>query len=239
MKTLMLIKSFIYRIYGFLVAFIVAFLITGSFTASLSIGIVESLVKIVTYYWFDLVWNKFTRGKYKPAVIWLTGLSGSGKTTIANEIFKKLKEKDVPVMLLDGDEVRRVIKHTGFDEASRKQHNRNVGYISHLFEKQGNIVIVSLISPYKDTRDECRKMCDNFVEVYVNTPLEECERRDVKGLYKSFRDGKVKDLTGLTPNAPYEKPDMAEIEINTINNSVEECAEEIIKYLTNHKKPSV
>lgn len=234
MNKLMLVKSIVYRVYGFLVAFLVALIFTGSIGTSLSIGLIESFIKILTYYWFDIVWKKFTRDKYKPCVIWLTGLSGAGKSTIANDLLLKLRKKDLPVILLDADDIRSVMKNTGFDEASRKQHNRNVGYIAHLFEKQGSIVIASIISPFEDARQECRRMCDNFIEVYVSTPIEECANRDPKGLYKKAYAGEIKDFTGIS--SPYEIPTNPEININTKDKSIDECSNQIIDYIVNGKQ---
>ena len=131
--------------------------------------------------------------------------------------------------MLDGDEIRHAIKQFGFDEDSRKKHNLNIGYISSLFEKQGNIVIVSLISPYDDIRNEIRKMCANFVEVYVATDLETCINRDPKGLYKKAQAGEIKDFTGIS--APYFPPLNPEIIINTSNLTISECSNLILNFI--------
>ena len=167
--------------------------------------------------------------KLRPAVIFLTGLSGAGKTTIAKALQKKLKEEGIVPVMLDGDEIRNVIQLTAFDEESRKKHNLNIGYISSLFEKQGNIVIVSLISPYDDIRNEIRKMCANFVEVYVATDLETCINRDPKGLYKKAQAGEIKDFTGIS--APYFPPLNPEIIINTSNLTISECSNLILNFI--------
>jgi adenylyl-sulfate kinase len=164
-----------------------------------------------------------------PAVIFLTGLSGAGKTTIAQTIIKKCKSKGVNPLLLDGDEIRNVIKLTGFDEESRKKHNLNVGYMATLLEAQGNLVIVSLISPYKDIRKQIRAMCNRFIEVYVATSLSLCIQRDPKGLYKKALIGEIKDFTGIS--APYEPPEHPELVLDTATASAEECADIIINYL--------
>jgi adenylylsulfate kinase len=203
--------------------------LTGNLIAAISIGFFDTIVKIFSYYFFDKVWYKFTGYKVKPAVIWLTGLSGSGKTTIANNLIDKLKNKSIVPVLLDGDEIRHAIKQHGFDEDSRKKHNLNVGYISSLFEKQGNIVVVSLISPYDDIRDEVRRMCTNFIEVYVATDLETCIKRDPKGLYKKAQAGEIKDFTGIS--APYYPPTNPEIKVDTSLMSIEECSILIFNYL--------
>lgn len=164
----------------------------------------------------------------KPAVIWLTGLSAAGKTTIANDLVRKFKQRSVEPVLLDGDEIRNAIKLTGFDETSRKKHNLSVGYIAALFEKQRHLVIVALISPYRDTRDEVRKMCHTFIEVYVSTGLDECIRRDPKGLYEKALNGQLPNFTGIS--APYEAPEHPEIIIDTTNTDVNRCSEKILQF---------
>ena len=141
------IKAIIYRLYSSLITFLISFILTQHFLVSLSIGVLDSILKIFSYYIFEELWSKFTRFKAKPAVIFLTGLSGSGKTTIAKALMQQLQKKGIVPVLLDGDEIRNVIKQTGFDEQSRKNHNLNVGYMASLLEGQGNFVIVSLISP--------------------------------------------------------------------------------------------
>lgn len=220
-----LVKSIIYRIYSSLITFSVAFYLTGNFVASISIGLLDSVLKIFSYYIFDEVWMKIVGFKPRPAVIWFTGLSGSGKTTIANNLMEKFKSKSAVPVLLDGDEIRHAIRQSGFDHDSRRKHNLNVGYISSLFEKQGNIVIVALISPYEDIRNEIRAMCTNFIEVYVTTSLEVCIERDVKGLYKKAIAGEIKNFTGISD--PYFPPTKPEVKIDTSEMTVEACVNKI------------
>lgn len=221
-------KSVFYRLFSTLITFVISFILTGNLLAAISIGLLDTLVKIFSYSYFDILWKKLTGFDVKPSVIWLTGLSGSGKTTIANKLTELLKERSIVPVILDGDEIRHAIKLQGFDEDSRKKHNLNVGYIASLFEKQGNIVIVSLISPYDDTRNEIRKMCSNFIEVYVSTKLDVCIERDPKGLYKKAQSGELKDFTGVS--APYYPPLNPEIILDTNNLSVDESATLIIDF---------
>lgn len=196
--------------------------------ASVSIGILDSLVKILSYYVFEGVWNRVVGIRARPAVIWLTGLSGAGKTTIAHALIQAFKNKSITPVLLDGDEIRHAIKQTGFDEESRKKHNLNVGFIASLFEKQGNVVIVSLISPYDDIRNEIRQMCSNFIEVYVATDLEVCIQRDPKGLYKKAQAGEIKDFTGIS--APYYPPQKPELTIDTFKVTVQQAVNNILRF---------
>lgn len=159
----------------------------------------------------------------KAVVIWLTGLSGAGKTTIAKELIALFHRNNAHPVLLDGDEIRSAIEQTGFDEASRKAHNMRIGRLAALFEQQGHPVIVSMISPYDDIRHDVRALCNRFIEVFVNTPLATCIERDPKGLYQKALNKQIDNFTGIS--APYDIPLNAEIEIDTTNTHVAECAE--------------
>ena len=222
-------KTIIYRVYSSLITFIISFILTQHLLVSLSIGVIDSILKIFSYYIFEVLWSKFTGFNASPAVIFLTGLSGSGKTTIAKALMKKLQEKGVVPVLLDGDEIRNVIKQTGFDEQSRKNHNLNVGYMASLLETQGNFVIVSLISPYADTRNTIRGMCKNFKEVYVSTDIKVCIERDTKGLYAKAISGEIKEFTGIS--APYFPPTDPEVNIDAAKSSVPESVKKILNVL--------
>ena len=224
---LKLIKAVVYRFYSSIITFIIAYLLTKNLVASVSIGIIDSFIKIFSYFAFDEIWARLTGFKSKPVVVFLTGLSGSGKTTIASALVEKYKKKGVVPVLLDGDEIRKVIHQTGFDEESRKKHNLNVGYMASLLESQGNIVIVSLISPYVDIRNEIRRMCKNFIEVYVCTDIKICIERDPKGLYAKAIAGEIKDFTGIS--APYFAPENPEVIIDTEVLSIVTSTDKIFK----------
>lgn len=170
----------------------------------------------------------------QPCVIFLTGLSGSGKTTIANKLSAVLKEKDITPVLLDGDEIRNILQVTGFDEASRRKHNLSVGALASLLEKQGHLVIVALIAPYSDVRNHVRAMCNNFTEVYLSTDINICIERDTKGLYKKAIAGEIREFTGIS--APYQPPLNPELVLDTAMMSVEEAAEKIISCIQNRRQ---
>jgi adenylylsulfate kinase len=165
-----------------------------------------------------------------PCVIFLTGLSGSGKTTIANELARQFSNNKNKPVLLDGDEIRKKINLTAFDETSRKKHNLDTGRMAAALEAEGNIVIVALISPYKEVRQQIRKMCNRFIEVYLSTGIKICIERDPKGLYKKAINGEIKDFTGIS--APYYPPSNPEIILDTTVLSVEVCVENIIALLS-------
>ena len=161
-------------------------------------------------------------------VVWL---SGSGKSTIAVELEKKLHEKGILSYLLDGDNVRHGLnKNLGFTKEDREENIRRIAEVTRLFHDSGLFVMASFISPFKKERDFARSLVgDDFVEVFVDCPLEECEKRDTKGLYKKAREGLIKDFTGI--DQEYEIPENPEIILNTKEKNVEECVEEILKYL--------
>lgn len=167
----------------------------------------------------------------KAVTVWLTGLSGAGKSTIANALEKRLFSMGKHTMLLDGDNVRMGLnRNLGFGEKDRIENIRRIAEVSKLMNDAGLIVLTSFISPYRlDRRNAKEIIGDNFVEVYVSTPLEECERRDVKGLYKAARAGELSDFTGIT--SPYEEPENPDIVVDTSKNEVGECVEIILQAL--------
>lgn len=166
----------------------------------------------------------------KGVILWFTGLSGSGKTTIARGVESELKTRNCLVEVLDGDEIRNHLsKGLGFTKEDRDINIRRIGYVANLLSRNGVVTIVSAISPYRDTRDEVRIMSENFIEVYVDTPLEICETRDVKGLYAKARSGKIRNFTGVED--PYEAPINPEIICRTTKESIEECISKIIAEL--------
>jgi adenylylsulfate kinase len=178
-------------------------------------------------------------------VIWLTGLPGSGKTTIAKALYPRLKELGFKVELLDGDIVRKELSpELGFTKQDREIHARRVVYLSKILSRNGIVSIVSLISPYRDFRRYARSetnMNNNFYEVYVKCSLETCIARDPKGLYKKALSGEIKDLTGLQD--PYEEPHNPEIIVDTEKQTLEECVNKIINKVlkpnNNNKKDDV
>ncbi|MEM7008283.1 MAG: adenylyl-sulfate kinase [Thermodesulfobacteriota bacterium] len=165
-------------------------------------------------------------------ILWFTGLPSSGKSTIANELEKKLIAMRARTYILDGDNVRMgLCKDLGFSEEDRGENIRRIGEVSKLFVDSGAIVLSAFVSPYIKDRDGVRELVEEgeFVEVFVDAPLEVCEERDVKGLYKKAREGIIKGFTGI--DDPYEAPPNAEITIDTSKHSLEEAVDTILAYL--------
>lgn len=168
---------------------------------------------------------------HKPALLWYTGLSGSGKSTIANAVDRKLYEKSCHTYLLDGDNVRHGLnKDLGFDDDSRVENIRRITEVAKLFTDSGLIVGTAFISPFIADREQAREIAGtHFIEVFVDTPLEICEQRDPKGLYKKARAGDIPHFTGIS--SPYEAPENPEVHLKTDEMSVEQAAEQVVAYL--------
>jgi len=170
--------------------------------------------------------------KQKGIVLWFTGLSGSGKSTIANEVAYKLHTMGHMTYVLDGDNIRHGLnKDLGFLPEDRNENIRRISEVAHLFADSGVIAITAFISPYRKFRNFCRELVGEgrFLEIYTKASLETCEKRDPKGLYKKAREGIIKDFTGI--NAPYEEPENPELVIDTDKYNIEESADIVMKKL--------
>lgn len=171
------------------------------------------------------------------AVIWFTGIPGSGKTTIANAVEVKLKAQNRPVAILDGDEVRKELSaDLGFSPEDREKHNKRVIYVAKILAKNGVHVLIPLISPIRSVRDYARQQLPNFNEVWVRVPLNEAIKRDPKGLYAKALRGEIKNLTGLQD--PYEEPLKPEMVLDTDKVSLDECATRVISRINEVEKAS-
>lgn len=185
--------------------------------------------------WQETFVTKADRHKlnqHRSAVIWLTGLSGAGKSTLANALDLKLYENHVRSYVLDGDNIRHGLnKGLGFSEEDRKENILRIGEVAKLFVDSGLITITAFISPFREDRKRVRQLFhdDEFIEVYVKCDLEECERRDPKGLYAKARNGEIKNFTGIS--SPYEEPVNPEIIVDTERISLEEATGKIIRFL--------
>ncbi len=176
------------------------------------------------------------RRGHRGAVLWFTGLSASGKSTLASEVERLLFEAGYFSYVLDGDNIRHGLNgDLGFTPGDRKENIRRVGEVAKLFAESGALVLTAFISPYREDRDRIRASVSrpsDFVEIHVSCPIEVCEARDPKGLYRRARAGEIRDFTGI--DAPYEPPDAPEVTLETNLYDVQACAEQVMSYLSEH-----
>lgn len=185
--------------------------------------------------WHETTIKKTDRQKlnnHNSCILWFTGLSASGKSTLANALELKLFQQGLNSYVLDGDNVRHGLnKGLGFSDADRKENIRRIGEVAKLFVDAGTIVCTAFISPFKEDRDQVRTLVEDgeFIEIYVRCSLEACEQRDPKGLYKKARSGEITSFTGIS--SPYEEPDHPDITIDTDQKSIDQSVDIIIHYL--------
>jgi adenylylsulfate kinase len=175
------------------------------------------------------------RNRHKGVVIWFTGLPSSGKSTLAHEVERLLFDRGCNSYVLDGDNVRhRLNKDLGFSPEDRRENIRRIGEVANLFTDAGVIVLTAFISPYREDRAQARALNEpgRFFEVFCRCSVQECERRDPKGLYRKARSGEIAQFTGV--NAPYEDPESPEIVVETEKHSLKQCAEQIVRHLEEH-----
>jgi 3'(2'),5'-bisphosphate nucleotidase len=192
----------------------------------------ENILKAIKASSLFMEKNSMQKKKYpkKGFVLWFTGLSGAGKSTVADKVFEKIGKEGLSLERLDGDEVREhLTKGLGFSKEDREENIRRVTFVAKVLSRNGVGVISTFISPYKEMREKVRNEVTNFIEVYVNAPLAVCEERDIKGLYKKARAGEIKHFTGI--DDPYEVPENPELELDTDKESIEESAQKVIEYL--------
>ncbi|MDR0137302.1 adenylyl-sulfate kinase [Metabacillus idriensis] len=188
----------------------------------------------------NIVWHESSiskqerrdKNKHQSFILWFTGLSASGKSSVANAFARTLFDRGAQAFVLDGDNVRHGLNQDlGFNETDRKENIRRIGEVSKLFVESGQIVLTAFISPYRADRDLVRDLVekDEFLEVYIKCSIEECEKRDPKGLYKKARNEEIKHFTGIS--APYEEPANPEIVLDTEKYSIEDCVKQLTKTL--------
>ncbi len=225
------VKTISWRVLATLTTILIVFILFGRLDLAAAAGGIEAVAKLALYFFHERFWNRIRFGKKEvsPFVVWFTGLSGSGKSTLADLLHDRLMKRGYRVERLDGDVVRSVFPQTGFTREDRNEHVRRVGFLASMLEKNGVIVISSFISPYKESRDFVRNLCNLFIEIHVSTSLEECERRDIKGLYAKARKGEITRFTGI--DDPYEEPENPEVRVDTGGKSELESVQEVEKYL--------
>jgi adenylylsulfate kinase len=230
------LKALSWRIFASMITTALVYALTGQLALSAAVGSIEFVTKLLGYWMHERAWDRLPFGKMpasnlspRPAVLWFTGLSGAGKSTLSDWVTAELRARNVRVEQLDGDAIRNILPNTGFSKADRDAHIRRVGYLASKLEQNGVVVVASFVSPYRESRDFARTLSRRFIEIHVSTPIEECERRDVKGLYGKARRGEIQNFTGI--DDPYEPPVNPELTIDTTRMTVEQAGRRVLAAL--------
>jgi adenylylsulfate kinase len=174
--------------------------------------------------------DRIRKNGYRPKLLWFTGLSGSGKSTLASALEAYFFDKGINTYILDGDNIRSGLNNDlDFTDASRKENIRRISEVAKLFVDSGTLILTAFISPFEEDRKQARELVgsENFMEIHVDCPIEVCEERDVKGLYKKARTGEIKHFTGIS--SPFEEPKNPDIKVNTAEESLENCLKQLIE----------
>lgn len=230
------LKSISYRLFGTSLTILITFAISRKLEMSVAVGTLDLVLKILFYFFHERIWQHIPFGlrSSRGAVFWLTGLSASGKSTLAKKMVEFLQKKHFPVVWLDGDHVRKHFPSLGFTKDERNDHIKRVALSASLLEKQGNIVLVSLISPYLESRNFAREQCENFYEIFLNASVEDCKKRDVKGLYQKALDGEIKNFTGISDD--YQVPLKPDLVLNTGQEPEETSIKTLQKFIKKRTK---
>lgn len=230
-KTRSIVKTISWRILATLTTVVLVYIFIGDTTIAFTVGGIEVILKMLVYFVHERIWDKlkFGRHEIQPFVVWLTGYARSGKSEIGKNLVKLLKEKGLKVEHLDGHSVRDLFPQTGFTRDEVNLHIERVGFLSSKLESQGVFVVASFLSPFEESREFVRKICKNFVEVHVSTPVKYCEENDNKGIYAKARSGEIQNFPGI--NVEYENPIKPTLSVDTSKITVHEAADKIFNYL--------
>ena len=228
------IKAISWRIWATITTMTIVFLFTGKLELAASVGVFDVISKLILYFIHERLWNKLRFGikEIKPFVLWLTGVPYSEKTAIANKVYDSLKNNGLRIERLDSREIRTFFPQVGFSKDKVNNHIERVGHLAGTLERNGIVVIVSSVSPYRESRDFARKLCENFVEVYTASSEETCRKRYEERI-KSGTIQKSKEFPKAVFGL-YEKPAQPEITLDTEKTSLDDCRNAILNYV--HKK---
>lgn len=230
-KTRSIIKAISWRFLATLTTSAIVYAFFGRLDLAAAIGVIESSSKIFLYFLHERLWLRIKWGKKEvtPFVLWFTGLPLSGKTTIADMVYKELKQIGIKVERLDSKQVRQLFPKAGYTREDRIRHLGRVAFLASMLEKNGISVVASFITPYKEARDFARKLCKNYVEIYVKASIETCMKRDYKGIYEKALKGEIPNFTGISD--PYEEPENPDIIIDTEKLTPEEAKNIVVGYV--------
>ena len=230
-KVRSIVKTISWRILATLTTVTLVYIFIGDTTIAFTVGGIEVFLKMLVYFIHERVWDKLKFGKreIQPFVIWLTGYARSGKSQIAREVTSMLNAKGLKTEHLDGHSVRNLFPQTGFTRDAVNQHIERVGYLASRLENQGVFVVASFLSPFEESRKFVEKLCKNYIEIHISTPLEVCEANDGKHIYERARRGELQNFPGV--NVDYEAPINPALNIDTTNISSNEAADQIFKHI--------
>jgi adenylylsulfate kinase len=232
-----IVKGISWRAVATTTTVIIVYVFFGRLDLAIAAGLIETVLKVGLYWaheraWFKIRWG---RKKIEPFNLWFTGLPLSGKTTIADKVYKELENLDIPIERLDSKDIRDVIPDIGYSRDDRNRHMHRIGHLIKTLQNNSISTVASFVSPYRESRKAIREMVKNNIVVYVKADIETCKQRDYKGAYEKALKGEYQNFTGV--NDIYEEPQYAEVIIDTDSLSVSESTDVILKYIKkNHVK---
>ncbi|WOE69458.1 adenylyl-sulfate kinase [Hydrogenimonas thermophila] len=226
-----IVKGISWRFVATGTTIIIVYTFFGRLDLAIAAGLLETVAKVALYWAHEKIWQKIRFGKKRiePFNLWFTGLPLSGKTTIANKVYEKLKKLDIPLERIDSKDIRELIPNAGFSREERNQHMKRIGHLIQTLQNNSISTVASFVSPYRESRKAIRTMVKNNIVVYVKADIETCKKRDYKGVYEKALKGELKNFTGISDI--YEEPQHAEIVIDTETTTPDEAAEMIFQYV--------
>ena len=226
-----IVKGISWRVFATTTTIIIVYFFFGRLDLAIAAGILETVAKIALYWaheraWFKIKWG---RKKIEPFNLCFTGLPLSGKTTIADAVYKELKKLDIPLERIDSKDIRDIVPNVGFTREDRNRHMHRVGHLIKTLQNNSISTVASFVSPYRESRKVIREMVKNNIVVYIKAEIETCKSRDLKGKYEKALRGEYQNFTGI--NDIYEEPQYAEIVVDTDKLSVEKARDSIVKYI--------
>ncbi|MDD5065176.1 MAG: adenylyl-sulfate kinase [Phycisphaerae bacterium] len=224
-------KGFSWRFFATSVTVVIVYVFFGRLDLAIAAGVIETISKVILYYVHEKIWQRVLWGKkqIEPFNLWFTGLPMSGKSTIADLVYEKLKKFHIPLERIDSKDIRDLIPDIGYTRDDRNRHMHRIGHLIKTLQNNSISTVASFVSPYRESRKAIREMVKNNVIVYVKADIETCKLRDYKGVYAKALNGELQNFSGV--NDVYEEPTHAEIIIDTESMNPEEAAETIVRYL--------
>jgi len=233
-NTRSIVKGISWRVVATTTTIAIVYFFFDRLDLAIAAGMIETVLKVGLYWvheraWFKVRWG---RKKIEPFNLWFTGLPLSGKTTIADKVYEELEQLDIPLERIDSKDIRDLIPDIGYTREDRNRHMHRVGNLIRTLQKNSISTVASFVSPYRESRKAIREMVNNNIVVYIKADVETCKERDYKGAYKKALSGEYQNFSGV--NDVYEEPQHAEIVIDTEKMSVDEAAQQIVKYVKKH-----